>query len=171
MSKAKQAQASKQSKITANLMRKKFIYDPETGHFYKKERVDRHDGCRGYRKIQVTIDGKRYWIKAHRAAFLMMTGQWPENHIDHIDLDKGNNKWDNLRSATHAQNLSNMAMFKSNKSGYKGVFYRKDLRAWTSSIGHNNKRIYLGQFKTAEEAYAAYCAKSDELHKEFSRKT
>lgn len=171
MSKIKKAQIDKQSKITAQILRERFIYDPKTGEWFKKTRVDHHDCDRGYRILSMYIEGKRCYVKAHRAAFLYMNSKFPENDVDHIDMDKSNNKWENLREATTSQNLSNMRKFKSNTSGYKGVHKRKCDGKYVAYIGHNNMKIHLGTFETAELAYKAYCDKSDELHKEFSRKT
>lgn len=170
MAKKTEAQIEKENNFTYEQIVKKFIYDPETGCFYKRERVDVLDGWYGYRRLSIGTAGKRKFIKAHRAAFIYMTGKWPTFHIDHIDTDKGNNKWDNLREAEIYQNLSNMKKFKSNTSGFKGVHQRKCDGRFVAYIGHKKKKIHLGTFCTAELAYAAYCAKSDELHKEFSRK-
>lgn len=169
MADRRKSQDDKQSKVTYEQLAAHVIYDPETGAFYRKMRVDRPDCYLGYKKVQITIDGKRHWIKAHRAAFLLMTGKWPKEYIDHIDGERSNNSWKNLREATHAENTNNAKKRLDNKTGYKGVFYRKDMKKWTSSIHHNGKRIHLGTFGSPEIAYKAYCDISKSLKGKFFR--
>lgn len=101
---------------------------------------------------------------ANRLAWLYMTGKWPKEIIDHRDLDKSNNIWDNLREATYTENNYNVPTISTNTSGYKGVSVaRHNPNKWRASISHNNKTVHIGTFDTKEEAYAAYCAKSEEL--------
>jgi hypothetical protein len=50
----------------------------------------------------------------------MMTGEWPKTQIDHINLDKADNRWCNLREATQSQNFANTRILASNGSGFKG---------------------------------------------------
>lgn len=78
----------------------------------------------------------------------------PDNKrcVDHIDNDKTNNNVNNLRWGTSAENSCNRPIPKNNTSGFKGVYYDKRLNKWTAKIGHNNKLINLGFFKTKEEA-------------------
>ena len=88
--------------FTLNYLRSILTYDPETGIF--TNRVQR--GLRGdigkptgsYDKdgyVILQINGKKY--KAHRVAWLWMTGEWPEHEIDHKDGQPWNNVWLNLR--------------------------------------------------------------------------
>lgn len=165
MANKKQAQTEKQNKVTFEEFTKRYRYDPETGHFYDIRPVDVFDNSNGYKKISVTIDGDRHFVKSHRAAFLCMTGEWPKDSVDHINRNRSNNKWNNLRNSSHSQNMHNVPLRPNNKSGYRGVFYRKDMRKWTASIGIENNRIYLGAFNSAEEANAAYEMKAKELQK------
>lgn len=80
-------------------------YDPETGKLYRIKELkctaddDTTNGIRGWgRNVQAT-----------HAMFFIMTGRWPESGmiIDHIDGDSSNNRWENLREATVAQNAQN----------------------------------------------------------------
>lgn len=89
--------------------------------------------------------------------------------VDHIDGDSANNQLINLRLASHSQNMRNMRVRKNNTSGFKGVSYFKECGKWIAGIRINGKRRHLGLFETAEEAYAAYCTASAELHGEFGR--
>lgn len=105
----------------------------------------------------------------HRLAFLYMTGEMPPEDVDHIDGDRTNNAWRNLRSATRTENRWNTGAYKINTSGYKGAFYHSGARRWVAQINANGKKHYLGLFDTPEAAHAAYCKAAAELHGSFFR--
>ena len=92
--------------LTAEYVRKLLIYNPDTGEFTRYHNGTRADYFSRHRWLLdvVKIDGKNY--PAHRIAWLIQTGEWPKEQIDHRDMDRANNKWDNLREATHGQNQS-----------------------------------------------------------------
>ena len=99
------------------------IYIPETGEFRAAitppiGHIDKHLGY-----CVVTASGKKYL--GHRLAFYYMTGEWPKGDVDHIDHNRANNKWDNLRIVTRQENLKNCRRQKNNKSGITGVFKTK----------------------------------------------
>ena len=75
-----------------------------------------------YTKHYIRIDGKLYITS--RIIWLYMTGDWPHYHIDHIDGNPTNNKWDNLRDVPQAVNLKNKACYKNNTSGITGIFIK-----------------------------------------------
>lgn len=58
--------------------------------------------CKGY----VSLKFRKRAYQAHRVAWFLMTGQQP-NEIDHVDRDKANNQWANLRDVTHSANCLN----------------------------------------------------------------
>jgi hypothetical protein len=74
--------------------------------------------------------------------------------VDHKNGDPLDNRRENLRLATQADNQHNRAKFKTNKSGYKGVDFH--CKKWRAQIKVDNVKIYLGTFETAEEAACAY---------------
>ena len=88
--------------------------------------------------------------------------------VDHIDGDKLNNRLSNLRICTHSENMRNRKTASSNVSGLKGVEITKS-GTFRATIRANKVIYRLGTFATAEEAHAAYCEASAELHGEFSR--
>ena len=96
-----------------------------------------------------------------------MTGQWPKEEIDHKDTDKNNNKWVNLREATHAENNQNSDVRRDNPLGFKGV--KRQRNRFTARIVAGKNRYYLGSFLTVEEAAKAYDEAALRLHGEFAR--
>jgi len=101
-------------------------------------------------------------------AWLIHFGQWPERQVDHINGDHADNRISNLRLATGTQNQANKGLQRNNTTGFKGVGYRPD-RGFFAIIKKDRKSHYLGQFNTAEEAHAAYCAAAKRLFGEFAR--
>lgn len=81
--------------LTQSELKNKLTYNPETGLFGRKNKIAGSLRPNGY--IQIGINKKLF--RAHRLAFLYMTGEWPKSDVDHIDMDRKNNKWANLREA------------------------------------------------------------------------
>jgi len=102
---------------------------------------------KGY--LLVKFEQKRYSV--HRIIFYMMHGYCPE-YLDHIDGNRLNNRIENLRPATQAQNLSNRTMSSNNTSGVKGVSWSKAKKCWEAEIGYNHQRKKLGYFKSLDLA-------------------
>lgn len=154
--------------LTLDTLKKKLIYDPETGYFTRLStgKIITRVVSKKKPYIQVFLDGKEYL--GHRLAWFYMTGSWPQDEIDHEDLDKSNNRWSNLRPATRIQNASNIQRTKRNSSGYKGVHFNKRAKKFTAQIGFKNKLHYLGYFDSAEEAAQVYNDAAIRLHKEFA---
>lgn len=105
----------------------------------------------------------------HRLAWLYMTGEWPKIGVDHRDGDGLNNKWDNLREATKAQNGANAGAKSNNKAGRKGVSLDKATGRFRATIQVERKWMWLGYFATVDDAAEAYNKASLELHGEFRR--
>jgi len=164
---------------TFNRINDALSYDPESGvitwkyrHGVVEQANAAHAGeiagsrhVEGYYHLFITIEGNSYRLRNHRVAWILMTGEWPTDQIDHRDGDKGNNRWLNLRASTHGQNQSNKKTYAS--SGFKGVTRIGD-SSWRAQITINKKSKYLGIFKTAEEAHAAFCKASELQHGEFA---
>lgn len=90
--------------------------------------------------------------------------------IDHKDGNTLNNQKENLRLASHGQNLHNRGKQKNNTSGYKGVFYVKITKSprWLAQIIFNGEQIYLGRFKSPVEAAKAYNIGAIKYHGKFA---
>lgn len=133
-------------------------YDKDSGLFYwikpaPKRTLTKPAGTltsTGY--IIIKYKYTKYF--AHRLAWFYMTGEFPEDEIDHIDTDRKNNRWDNLRVATRTQNARNYKTKSNNTSGIKGVSRFRD--KWRARCGENGKEKHIGIFKTLEEASIAF---------------
>ena len=90
-------------------------------------------------------------------------------HVDHINGDTLDNRRDNLRLATAAQNSRNCKPVMGGTSEMKGVSWHKASNRWRAQIRVETKKIHLGIFKSEADAYAAYCDASDKYHGEFGR--
>jgi hypothetical protein len=99
----------------------------------------------------INLDGKV--VYAHRMIFLFHHG-WLPAEIDHIDRNPSNNRIENLRSVTRAENQRNTGLRKDNTSGVKGVCWYEPTKRWTAQIRINGVRKRLGYFKNLEEAAA-----------------
>lgn len=130
-----------------------FYYNPTTGKFDArlfKPSVDRIDK-EGYGVV--SIDGNVHNL--HRLAFLYMNGEFPSGEVDHINHNRLDNRWCNLRDVSHSDNMKNKSIHKNNTSGHTGVNWgKKDFR-WKASIKVNYQRIHLGSFVEYHEAVNA----------------
>jgi hypothetical protein len=158
--------------LTAEYVCSILDYDPETGEFrWKVNQGKNHTIGKiaggltkaGYRLI--SIGGQRYY--AHRMAWLIITGQNPSDEIDHINLNPDDNRLENLRPATHAQNHRNRTKQRNNTSGFKGV--SKDKNKWCAQIKLNGRKIFIGTFPTKEEAASAYDAEASRIFGQYAR--
>ena len=96
-----------------------------------------------------------------------MTGKWPKKDIDHINNVKNDNRWINLREANRSENICNRPPSIANTSGIKGVYYFKSTDKWGSCISVDKKRIFLGVFKSKEEAALAYNKAAKQYYGDF----
>lgn len=168
-------------KLKVNRLRELLFYDRLSGIFRWKAREVTHSRLKiwnkryagtiagrldsdGYR--QIAIDNVRY--AAHKLAWFYITEEWPKE-LDHKNLGKDDNWFDNLRISTRIQNGCNRGVQKNNTSGYKGVIYYKKNKKWGASIKINKKNKFLGLFDTAEAAATARGVATLKYHGEFGR--
>lgn len=111
-----------------------------------------HASLRGYRKITISLRKTHYL--ASRLAWFYVTGSWPSDQLDHINHDSLDNRFENLREVSNAENSKNRAREVRNKSGVAGVRFRKHVGKWECSIGVDGRAIHGGRFATLEEAVA-----------------
>jgi predicted ribonuclease toxin of YeeF-YezG toxin-antitoxin module len=162
------------SDLTQEELKRLLHYDPETGVFtwrvikgwVRAGAIAGGINSLGYQQIKINRRNHR----GHRLAFLYMTGSWPVADVDHIDGNKSNNRWDNLRPATRSQNNANSKIRSSNSAGYKGVTYCKRDNRWRAAIRKDGRHYHLGHFDTAAEAYAAYLIKARQIFGPYMRR-
>jgi hypothetical protein len=133
--------------------------------------VEEHGWCllcgysfdHGFIYFQASIGGSHSLL--HRMIMKAGKGQ----AIDHADGNTLNNRKDNLRFADATQNNYNSVKRKNNKSGFKGVYWKKDNRKWIAQIRHRGKCHILGRFDNPLEASEAYQEAALIYAREFAR--
>ena len=160
--------------LTQARLKQLFKYDPLTGLFLRLVTTNSRavagtlagtvDG-KGY--LHIRIDGEIY--RCHRLAWLYVYGEFPEDSIDHINLNRTDNRICNLRKASDTENKYNRNCLSTSKSGVKGVSWSASRKKWVAQISDNNCTIYLGRYSTIEGAKAAYDAAAKKMHREYFR--
>lgn len=159
--------------ITRERLQELLRYEPDTGKFYWicKRGVVPSGSEAGwiseYGYVRIAIDKRSYM--AHRLAWLYIYGVWPDRDVDHVNGDRCDNRVCNLRLASRAENIRNSRKRTSNRSGLKGVCWKKNRNKWHAQITVDGKGLHLGFFDDKYEAHEAYCRASKLYHGEFSR--
>lgn len=114
-------------------------------------------------RMSSKVNGKRRLCMMH--AFIMKTPQGM--HTDHINNNKLDNRKQNLRICTPAQNQVR-SFKKNNTSGFKGVSWNKDKKKWDARTYYKNKQVFIGYFEDKAEAANAFNNKVKDLYGEFA---
>lgn len=161
---------------TPDLLRQLLRYEPETGKLFWRERPpsmfqdsyrtaagcaanwnSRWAGKEAFTckmavgHLQGRIGYGSYL--AHRVAWAIYYGEWPKGEIDHINHDPADNRIENLRDVSHAENHRNQSLRQNNSSGVAGVARVRDV--WYARIKRGGKLTHLGYFERFEDAVAA----------------
>lgn len=157
-----------------------FYIDPDTWDLVwrashgSKRRLPAGLACRtltrpnGY--LQVNLGFGIGGVRVHEIIWCMVTGDWPDLEIDHVDLNKTHNRVPtNLRLATKHDQSGNVGLRKDNQSGVKGVRWYPKLNKWNANIGMNGRMKNLGYFERKEDAADAYAKAAREHFGEFAR--
>jgi hypothetical protein len=156
--------------LTAERLREVLHYNPDTGVFTRLINTPNfpefgigaiagNDNGQGY--LVCSIKGTIH--KCHRLAFVYMSGEWPTQEVDHMNGNRADNRWANLRLVTRAVNRQNMRAARSdNKAGLIGV--AGNAGKWRAAICAGGKWHWLGNHSTPELAHAAYLEAKRRLH-------
>lgn len=150
-------------------LREVLRYDRDTGVFTwidaAKVRSAGREQAGGLLKcghIQIVIDCVPY--KAHRLAWLWVTGQEPVHEIDHRNGRHADNRFSNLRDVRHRKNMENRRCANAgNPVGLLGVSKGKRAR-FRAQIKVAGKQVWLGAFDDPELAHQAYVQAKRRLH-------
>ena len=136
-------------------------YNPSTGVFkrvMKRSWMGNWYACdsvpksiTGYGYLQMNFEGRPYVV--HRLIFLYVTGEFPKEDVDHINGDRLDNRFENLRLVSRQDNLRNQGLRNDNTSGHMGVSHDKSRGLFHAYIGvGKGKRRSLGYHSTVEKA-------------------
>lgn len=153
------------SGLTAKRLRELLSYNPVTGEWTWLVRrqciaagsIAGHIGRKGRRRI--VVDGRAYY--SARLAWLYMTGDWPTEEIDHANRVRHDDRWENLRHVTSGLNQANRSVRIDNATQRKGISQYNG--GFVARIMKNGKSLYLGTYRTVEEAATVRDAKAREL--------
>lgn len=88
--------------------------------------------------------------------------------VDHRNRCGLDNRRDNLRSASRAQNCANRSMHKNNSSGFKGVTWHRVTSRWMARLSVDGRKRHLGLFRDPQQAARAYDIAAREVYGEFA---
>lgn len=158
-------------KFTRDRVLEMLNYDPTTGGFTWRQ--SRRGSARagyaaGYVRqdgyVRIKLDGRQVW--AHRLAWFLAVGKWPQGQIDHINGNPSDNRIANLRDVTCRVNSQNERRARRRKNGGRllGAHWCPTWRRWKSSIGVAGSARHIGWFDTEQQAHEAYVAAKRVLH-------
>jgi len=165
--------------LTVFTIRECLNYDPETGEFTRAKRTaqchqigDRADlpacgNLAGY--LTVGLQGDKHL--AHRVAWAHFYGEWPTQHIDHINGNKSDNRIVNLRDVSSKENTQNRkrVMRKKEYTNLVGAYWHRKNKNWVSRIQVDGETIHLGIFDSDTAAHHAYIEAKKIHHKGFAQ--
>jgi hypothetical protein len=121
-------------------------------------------------RTQYMGGGAKHRINKLRTMHRFIIGNPPlGKEIDHVNMNKLDNRKCNLRFCTRSENKQNGGVYITNKSGKKGV--RQHYLKWEARITKNYHTYYLGLFNSKNKAVLAYAQACHKLHGEFGRIT
>jgi len=149
----------------------------EDDKLYRKNKQTKKWSCcndlkpekNGY--IRVCVNSRNYSL--HRLVYLFHNEDWDihnvsaDNEIDHIDINKKNNKIENLRIIDKSGNQRNQEKRKNCSSIYRGVCWHKKTNKWQVTIRIDGIHKHLGYFDDENEAGAIYQSAFEEIMEKY----
>lgn len=146
-------------------LRRKFVYDTETGKIFRRlgdetyyergREAFRTDTPKGY----LVGNFQRKIFLAHRIAWVLFYGEWPQGQVGHLNGNRKDNRISNLRVVSNQENCRNLgrrqAKNPDHDSGVNGVYWNKKNQKWVARLKTNGTWIYLGSHVDLSEAVAA----------------
>jgi len=160
------------------LLRQLLRYEPETGKLFWKPRPvwmfsdghrDKAGNCNNWNShyagkpafTSMMRNGYRIGavcnrsMLAHRVIWAMVSGQWPADQVDHINGDRQDNRLENLRAVSRADNNKNSKRPCTNTSGAIGVCKSPTRGKWLAQIKVGGQVFHLGTFERKSDAISA----------------
>lgn len=168
------------SAVNVDHLRESLEYDATSGELTWRARPERHfKSRRAFNTWNAKYAGRRAFctsrpngyfsgtfngveMLAHRVAWLLISGKWPEEDVDHIDGVRSNNAAKNLRAVSRTENMRNRG-WKGNEAGAMGVYIHKATGLYAARIYEKGKVVSLGYFKTLKDASNARFAAESKL--------
>jgi hypothetical protein len=151
-----------------------FHYDAETGALQWRVQPDRNGkvsakkaGTLGRHTGYVVVEIGRRKYQAHRLVWVMHHGPIQSGEIDHINRVKSDNRIENLRLATRSQQQGNSGVWRTNKSGYRGVTWNCASKKWAARVYANGRQIQVCLSPDRAVAFEAYCVAAKAKFGEF----
>lgn len=158
--------------IECDILKSLLDYVPETGQLFWLTRGrdmfsdDRHwkawnSRFSGREAFTADVNGYQHGsifnvsYRAHRVAWAIFYGSWPEGDVDHINGDPKDNRICNLRTVSHIENMRNQKRRTTNTSGTMGVYWSGRLSKWVSRIAWKGKDHHIGVFDHLADAITA----------------
>lgn len=148
-------QILKESMINQEEVKKAFYYDGENlvWKIRSAHRIHIGDIAGTVNKMgYISIKFYNEYYYAHRLIWLYVYGEFPPKQIDHINGNSGDNRVENLRCVSQAENTKNRMISRNNTSGVMGVSWCKAANKYQTYIDVDGKRKPLGLFKSIIEA-------------------
>ncbi len=159
------------NKLTQEYLRSQILYKPETGEFWwiasrKGRDMTRQAGTIsnfGYRIIM--LNGHRH--VASRLAWFYMTGNWPAEECDHINRNRADDRWANLREASRSENARNTQLRSDNTYGHRGICWDSQKLKWKVQISVKGEKRIVKHFHDFNSAVNFYQETAERLFGKF----
>ncbi len=153
----------RREELTQSKLKELLQYNPGTGIFtwkVKPSGIINAGDVAGHiytsrQKQYMAIQIKRIKYAVHRLAWLYVHGDFPTDTVDHINGDGTDNRIENLRVVSLAENQKNKRRYKNSTSGTTGVNWFAPSRKWRAIIQANGMRKHLGYFEDINDAINA----------------